>query len=137
MDSSCAKCGAHLDSPWKFCPGCGNAVASAHAVPREHEPAPVKAAFSGLLLGAVVAPILLIVGSLLCLTGLGAFLGVPMIICGILAPLAGPVIGIDSLKGACPWCGAAVTSVNSQQSFDCDSCKQRIAIKNHKFVSAV
>ena len=137
MHSPCLKCGAHLESEWKFCPGCGAAAASDAAVPREHKPAPAKAAFSGLLLGSIATPILIIVGGLLCLTGLGAFLGVPMIVAGILAPLAGPVIGLGSLNGKCPYCGAAITSLDARGSFNCEACQQRIAVVDHKFVAAV
>jgi len=139
MQIHCLKCGAHLDSPWKFCPGCGAAVhrdTQAAAVPAEHEPAPVKPAFGGLLIGIVITPILVIVGGLLCLTGLGAFLGVPMIIAGVLAPLMGPMIGFGSIQGECPCCGAKVSSIASRQSFACDGCKQTIAVKGRKFVMA-
>jgi hypothetical protein len=48
--------------------------------------------------GFVAVPPLLIVGSLLCLTGLDAFLGVPMIIAGVLAPLAGALYGMAGPK---------------------------------------
>ena len=135
MEGACLRCGAHLAPAFKFCPACGVTVPHEHAVP-EHDKAPVNAAFGGLILGAVVMPILLIVGSMLCLTGLGAFLGVPMIICGVLAPLAGPMIGLGSIKGECPWCGAAVNTINSRQSFDCEACKKPIAVRDHKFVTA-
>jgi len=134
MERLCLQCQAHLDPAWNFCPVC---AAPAPQVPQEKpeiEKAPVKSAYSGLLLGLIATPILLIVGSLLCLTGLGALLGVPMIVCGILAPLAGPMIGFVSLRGKCPWCGAQVSSLNSTQSFDCDACHRRIAIRNEKFV---
>src|ERR1039457_7181114 len=83
MNELCSKCGAHLSSPWRFCPLCGSVIPpqdlEQHA-PSEPEKAPVQGAFSGLLFGVIVAPMCIIVGTMLCLTGLGAFLGVPMII---------------------------------------------------------
>ena len=93
MNGTCSKCGMRMESPWSFCPQCG--TASTHesqeaAVPEQHEQPPVKGAFSGLFLGVIVAPVLIIVGAMLCLTGLGAFVGVPMIIVGALSPLLGP-----------------------------------------------
>ena len=136
MQSPCAKCGKQLEAAWTFCPGCGAAADRAAHGEIASERAPVKGAFSGLLLGAIISPVMLIVGAMLCLTGLGAFLGVPMIIGGILAPLAGPLIGIDSLKGTCPWCGAPVTSLNGRGSFDCKACSKRIAVRDHRFVAA-
>ena len=138
MQGLCPKCEAHLESSWGFCPSCGTTISHETrppASPAEVEKAPVKPAFSGLLFGVIVAPMMIIVGVMLCLTGLGAFVGIPMIIGGIVAPLVGPLIGFDSIRGKCPWCGAPASSVSSAQSFDCDACHQRIAIRDHKFVT--
>jgi predicted RNA-binding Zn-ribbon protein involved in translation (DUF1610 family) len=138
MDEFCQKCQAHLASPWKFCPGCGAAIThetQPPAYPHDTEKAPVKGAFSGLLFGVIVAPMMIIVGTMLCLTGLGIFLGVPLIIGGMLAPLAGPLVGFGSLKGKCPSCGTAVSSLNSKGSFECEACHQRIVIRDQKFVA--
>ena len=137
MEGLCLKCGTQLSSPWKFCPNCGAAVAPEaheHAAPPEVEKTPVKGAFSGLLFGMIATPIMIIVGTMLCLTGLGAILGIPMIIGGVFAPLLGPLIGFGSIKGKCPWCGSPVSSIRSAQSFDCEACNQRIAVKIGKFV---
>jgi len=140
MEGLCSKCGMKLESAWKFCPGCGakGAVeARKKIVPVEHEKAPVQGAFSGLLFGMIIAPILLIVGTLLCLTGLGAILGIPMILAAVLSPLLGPMIGIGTLKGKCPWCGTAVNSVeDATKDFTCLACSQRIAIRHREFVKA-
>jgi DNA-directed RNA polymerase subunit RPC12/RpoP len=139
MDRQCSKCRAKLESPWKFCPHCGAAGAEeSHekSTPPEHEKAPVLGPFSGLLLGIVATPILIIVGTMLCLTGLGAFLGVPMILAGVIAPLAGPMMGLGALKGKCPWCGAAVSGMESARNFNCLACSQRIAIQHREFVKA-
>jgi DNA-directed RNA polymerase subunit RPC12/RpoP len=108
----------------------------AAGIPHDTEKAPVKGAFSGLLFGVIVAPMMIIVGTMLCLTGLGIFLGVPLIIGGILAPLAGPLVGFGSLKGKCPSCGTAVSSLNSKGSFECEACHQRIVIRDQKFVAS-
>jgi len=135
----CPKCGAHLESAWSYCPGCGLAITheTQTHTPPETEKAPVKNAFAGLYFGIIVAPMMVIVGVMLCLTGLGAILGIPMIIGGILAPLAGPLIGFGAERGTCPSCGAPVSSVASSQTFACDACHQRIAIRNHSFVAVV
>jgi DNA-directed RNA polymerase subunit RPC12/RpoP len=152
MSEFCLKCGAQLAAPWRFCPSCGVAIAHeshqpqapeheasgipAPASPAAPEKAPLQGAFSGLLFGALVAPMMIIVGTLLCLTGLGAFLGVPLIIGAVLAPLAGPMIGLGALKGKCPWCGTPVSSILNARGFDCNACNQRIAVQNRKFIKA-
>lgn len=64
--------------------------------------------------GVIFAPVLRITGTMLCLAGLGALAGVPMIILVILSPLIGPTLGINAVRGSCPWCGAKVGSVVGQ-----------------------
>lgn len=134
MNSPCPSCSARLEPSWRFCPSCGAAHPAEHPLPHETEKMPVRKAFGGLLWGFIVAPIMIIVGALLCLTGLGAFLGIPLIAGGLLAPLAGPMIGLGELKGDCPWCGAAVTSILNKPGFACHACGRRIEIHDHKFV---
>ena len=92
MSGSCRKCGTRLDSPWKFCPLCGvdnaqaaGVIAKAHP---EHEKAPVKSGFSGLVLGLITAPVLIIPGVLMCLmVGPWMVIGIPFIVAGICAPI--------------------------------------------------
>ena len=79
----------------------------------DHKKAPVKGAFSGLFLGLLSAPVLLISGGMICLTGLGIVLGIPLIIAGICAPLIGSLMGLNALNGKCPWCGADVSGVGN------------------------
>lgn len=136
MTRPCTKCNSHLSSPWHFCPSCGAEVPQEPAQIFEAEKAPVKNAFSGLLFGLLILPMCLIVGIMLCMTGLGAILGIPIIILGILAPLLGPMIGIGEPRGKCPWCGAALDNVINTPAFDCHVCSGKIEMKNHKFVKA-
>lgn len=137
MNPSCLKCGTHLEAEWCFCPHCGAVdEAPAAPVPRDHENAPVKGAFSGLMLGVIAAPVLIIVGVMLCLTGLGAIAGVPMIIAGFFAPLAGPFFGSGSIGGKCPWCGAHISSLKHSHEFSCHACSQHVMVKNRELVKA-
>lgn len=136
MSAPCPKCGLHLESPWDFCPHCGAAAERSRPIPREHEKAPVKGAFSGIVLGIVVAPVLIIVGVMLCLTGLGAFAGIPMIVAGVLAPLAGPLFGSTTVVGKCPWCDAPVSCLSHNRDFICPACAGRIAVKKHELMRA-
>jgi DNA-directed RNA polymerase subunit RPC12/RpoP len=124
---------------WRFCPSCGAAIAAEVPEPAPRpaaEKAPVQGAYSGLLFGVVAAPIMIIVGTLLCLTGLGAILGIPMILGGALAPLLGPLIGLGELKGKCPWCGAPVSSILNIPGFNCRACNNRIVLRKRKFTRA-
>jgi DNA-directed RNA polymerase subunit RPC12/RpoP len=139
MNTQCAKCGAPVEAVWGFCPKCGAAAAHERErtpAPQKHERFPVKGTFGGLLLGVIFAPVLLIAGTMLCLTGLGAFLGVPMIILGILAPLIGPTLGINAVSGLCPWCGAKVGSIGPIDSFVCWSCQNKIQVKHRELLRA-
>jgi DNA-directed RNA polymerase subunit RPC12/RpoP len=138
MIESCSKCGKRLEPVWKLCPDCATPHKhEAHKLELpEHEKAPVKGGFGGLLLGLAAAPVLIIGGTLICLTGLGVFLGVPMIIAGVIAPLAGPFLGLNALKGGCPWCGAEVSSVAMLDSFSCPACGKRIVVKKQEMSRA-
>ena len=140
MNATCRKCTAQLEAGWKFCPHCGATNAQEIHLPalehQEHEKPPVKTAFGGLLLGLLAAPVLIILGGMICLTGLGVFLGVPMIIAGVCAPLLGSLLGINALKGKCPWCGSSVGSVALFDRFSCPACSKRIVVRKSELVRA-
>jgi hypothetical protein len=84
----------------------------------------------------IAVPILAIVGAMLCLTGLGALLGVPMILVAVLAPLLGPMIGIGAMHGTCPWCGIRIHSIITVPEFYCHGCSKPIVIEKRKFLRA-
>jgi hypothetical protein len=102
MIDQCLKCGVSLEEEWVFCARCGAKIEgpSAAIAPagHEHESAPVTGAFSGALFGLIAAPIALVFGIMLCLTGWGIFIGIPVIILAIVAPLAGPLLGLGAAK---------------------------------------
>jgi DNA-directed RNA polymerase subunit RPC12/RpoP len=138
MSDHCQKCSTPISVPWSYCPTCGSKVQQQEILaPAEIEKAPIKPAFSGLLFGLVVTPMCIIVGGMLCCTGLGAFLGVPVIIAGILAPLIGPMVGLGEPRGKCPWCGTELTDIVNSPAFECHSCKGRVLLQDRKFVKAV
>lgn len=137
MNAQC-KCGTPLETPWSFCPKCGLTVireADRPSVPEENEKSSLPGAFGGLLVGVIAAPILLIVGIMLCLTGLGAFLGVPMIIAAILAPLAGPLLGIGEHRVRCPYCNTREITVADNQLHYCPNCEKEFALGTHQQVA--
>lgn len=139
MNTQC-KCGTSLENSWSFCPKCGVAVthkAQSPAAPAEHEKSSVPGAFGGLLFGVIAAPILLIVGIMLCLTGLGAFLGVPMIVAAIFAPLAGPLLGLGEHQVRCPYCNTREITIADNQLHYCPNCDKEFAVgEHHQLASA-
>jgi DNA-directed RNA polymerase subunit RPC12/RpoP len=138
MTGQCSECGAQLSSPWRFCPQCGADVPpqTQQQSPAEAEKTPVRSAFTGLFFGLIVTPMCIIVGVMLCLTGLGAILGIPMIIGGILAPILGPMICLGEPKGKCPWCGTRVSNVFNAASFECHECGKKIDAHDRHFDKA-
>jgi endogenous inhibitor of DNA gyrase (YacG/DUF329 family) len=138
MNGLCPKCGKHVEATWAFCPFC--AAQCAHEAemkgPRKHEDAPVKGMFSGFMFGLIAAPVLIIAGGMICLTGLGVFLGVPLIVMGMCAPLVGPLMGSNPLHGKCPWCDADVSGVGIFDHFSCPSCSRRIVMKKRELIRA-
>lgn len=139
MEGHCSKCGVQLESPWKFCPQCGAPFATEiqpKAEPETHQKSPAPGAFTGLLFGVIALPIMIIVGTMLCLTGLGAIFGIPMIIAAVFMPLLGPMYGLGALKGKCPWCGVSISNIANSKDFACHGCGRRIAIKHREFIAA-
>jgi len=135
MDANCSKCGVHLASSWIFCPHCGTTVA--HEVhPRDHQHHPARGAFGGMVYGLIAAPVLIFPGILLCLLGWGIFLGVPMIVLGLLAPLAGPVFGMGEHRAKCPACGTTVLTVADGKVHSCPTCNERFALDGEGVVKA-
>jgi hypothetical protein len=100
MNDHCTHCGERLASTWTFCARCGAHIeVPTPPEPEEHETAPVTGAFTGALFGLIALPLALIFGTMLCLTGWGIVIGIPVIIGAILAPLAGPLVGLGAAKG--------------------------------------
>jgi hypothetical protein len=135
MNAPCTKCGMPLEMSWSFCPKCGLTVTHEeirrHAEPAERQKSAVPGAFGGLLFGVIIAPVLIIFGTLLCLTGLGAFLGVPMIVAAIVAPLVGPMIGIGEHGVRCPYCNTREITFADGKLHSCPNCKQEFSLGEH------
>ncbi len=130
MEIHCTSCGTALAPVWSFCPRCGTSIAHEEHQPRLHRPVPMKGAFSGMYIGLIAAPILIISGVMLCLTGWGVFFGVPFILLGILAPLFGPIVGMGEHRGKCPSCGTRMISIADSKEHECPVCNKKFAIEN-------
>jgi DNA-directed RNA polymerase subunit RPC12/RpoP len=88
---------------------------------------------TGCLAGAMTSGCLIVAGGLLCLTGIGAIIGIPMILGGLLAPFLGPVLGLTNIKGKCPYCETNVTAQSRALGVTCPACKKRIVIREKRF----
>jgi hypothetical protein len=97
---------------------------------------PARGAFGGLIYGVIAAPILIVAGIMISLTGWGIFLGVPVIALGILAPLAGPLFGMGEHKGKCPACGTTVITIGDGKVHDCPTCSAKFAVGQHAAAGA-
>jgi len=137
MKAQC-KCGTPLEKFWSCCPKCGATPNHETVPPAEHadpEKRSFPGAFGGLLFGVVTAPVLIIFGTLLCLTGLGAFLGVPMVIAGLVAPVAGPLIGFGEYTVRCPYCHTREITVADSKLHSCPKCEREFALGAHHQVA--
>lgn len=136
MDARCSKCQRSLEAEWSFCPGCGAEAQPDAVVAPEPEVHPMRGAFGGLFYGLLAAPILIVTGVMICLTGWGLFLGVPVVALGVLAPLAGPLFGMAERPAKCPECGTRVVTVADGQVHACPACNARFAVAKERPVHA-
>ena len=88
---------------------------------------------TGCAAGAMTSGCLIVAGGLLCLTGIGAIIGIPMILAGLLAPFLGPVIGLTNIRGKCPYCEISVKALSRDVGVTCPACKKRIVIRQRRF----
>jgi len=85
-------------------------------------------------LGLAIGVIFFGVGGILCLSGIGAIIGIPLIVVGILFPFLAPVLGLTIIKGQCPYCGSDVLISSTQPEVTCLACKKLIVIRNEEFL---
>ena len=130
MNRHCTQCGTDLVEAWSFCPSCGTRLEEKRvsSKPHWHEFAPSKGAYGGLVYGVVTAPILILAGVMICLTGWGIFLGIPIVLIGIMAPLAGTLFGIGEHQGKCPKCGVRVISNSDHLAHACPHCGEPFSV---------
>lgn len=93
----------------------------------------VVGGISGVVGGLGCGALLVILGFLISLTGIGAIIGIPMLIVGIVMPIAGSVGGFTSVTGECPYCTLKVSASVLQKSFKCRFCKKQVILKDKKF----
>jgi len=93
------------------------------------EPAKAMGRTVGCLSGTIGAGCMQIIGVLLCLTGIGAIVGIPLIIMGFAAPaVTGAITGEIMIKSSCPACGQAIEDIK-KPGYDCPACGERLIAK--------
>ena len=93
-----------------------------------------KGFLGGVGIGWLVGFWLILIGVILCFTGIGAILGIPLIIGGILMPILGAAMGLSRIKGACPYCGSTVGALKKSPGVNCPGCKKRLVIRDGGFL---
>ncbi len=71
---------------------------------------------------------LMVIGILLCFTGIGAIIGVPLILASIVLPFVN--LGNASIVGNCPYCRHQTTEVKYDVGHTYKACWQMIIIRN-------
>lgn len=160
----CRFCGVEIPDESQFCSKCGKATQVHEAeqnyrlrgqmsqLKSEHnsamqeetdksqvtetESAKASGAAVGCMGGLAGSGCLLVLGGLLSATGIGAIIGVPMILAGLLLPFIGPILGFNSIKGPCPYCGYSVQALPTDPGLNCPACKQRIVVREKRFFKA-
>jgi DNA-directed RNA polymerase subunit RPC12/RpoP len=73
-----------------------------------------------------------LLGAILCLTVVGAVIGIPLWIGGYRQQRRVLKAG---LRGPCPYCGSSVTASSLMPGVKCLACKKRIVVKGNQFVA--
>lgn len=140
---NCPDCGKQISDRAAACPNCGAPpVADESAttpqlvqqVVTPTESAKLEGVVIGTASGCLTSVLLFVGGGLLCATGIGALIGVPMIIGAILAPIVGPLLGLAHKKGRCPNCQGEVSVAPGERGTTCGSCKRRIVYRDGKLL---
>ncbi|MHB9070956.1 MAG: hypothetical protein ACYC54_11390 [Sedimentisphaerales bacterium] len=94
----------------------------------------IQGTVTGCASALVPSGCLISLGAILCFTGIGAIIGIPLIIIALLAPFFGGLLGLGARKCKCPWCETQISSFMTSKGIDCPACKKRIVIKGKKFI---
>lgn len=133
----CPRCKCHIEASLRMC-SCGHDFFP-QPVPvstrTEIQNTPVLNTATGCVAGSTMGVLLILGGSLVSLTGIGAIIGIPMIIAGIGCFVAGPIAGakMKVVDGVCPYCNGKVQTFATIRALDCPECKQRILFRDGLF----
>ena len=67
-------------------------------------------------------------------TGLGALVGIPLIVAGLVAPffLLRSFFARQKVRGRCPYCGAQIIIEEHLRETDCPSCQKHLEVREKK-----
>ena len=75
----------------------------------------------------------MIIGIVLSITGIGAIIGIPLILIALGFAMMGGLAYSENksyYKGECPYCGRLI-KVNAQEAFNCPICEERIIVEEN------
>lgn len=75
-------------------------------------------------------------GFVLCLTGIGAIIGIPLIVFGLYQSITMPFKQFETggYIGPCPYCGTELGMVEAWTALNCHVCRKRVVRKENLFV---
>jgi DNA-directed RNA polymerase subunit RPC12/RpoP len=138
---TCPNCGQISPSDASACP-CGYQLAGNQPIspppltqtsqPTESDKAVGVAA--GAVMGMGCSAMFFVCGLLLSLTGIGAIIGVPMMLGALVLPFLMPALGLAAIKSPCPYCRTTVRARSTDPGVTCPGCKKRVVIRDKQFI---
>jgi len=137
--SACSLCGEPLVGPVD--PGIISEGVTAAQACGDVRSATLKGGLARFGMGWLVAGAMFLVGIVLTLTGIGAIIGIPLIIGAVLSPFviasfwaaAGRRQASQQVGGLCPYCAKSLVAVGT--GFDCPTCGQRVIHRGGRFLT--
>lgn len=84
-----------------------------------------------ILIGFLVGWLVIVpIGTVLCLTGIGMVLGIPLVLLGLVLPITLPLLGRLRRVGACPHCGTNVIIFIGATAATCPDCHRRLLVRS-------
>jgi hypothetical protein len=68
-------------------------------------------------------------------TSTGLIFGIPLLVAGLVVPLVMMRGGLkhNIVKGACPYCGTAITTSDATIRLNCPACNEKIVVREMQF----
>lgn len=66
---------------------------------------------------------------------IGAIIGLPLILAGVVCVLASPFAKFYMIEGKCPYCEKVLQAATFKNGIKCVDCKKRIILRDRKFIA--